>query len=293
MTSKPIRRCFSPRDGPVRNSALPFTPRLDWIVFLVTVGFSLTLLFLGRGPAASAVKLEIGGLIAYAAKPVGLVRRSFGLWKENKVLRTQMMELSRENAQLRDATLENARLRAMLGFRDRFPLPLKSAEVMGFPGLSVGGRVLLNVGSADDVQVNSAVLTPDGLVGKVVEISPHSSIAQTLQGNTYGVSVYIERSRVAGILRWTGAAKWDIVGLSTGEDVRVGDLVLTTGAGSVFPQNVRVGVVTKVTGQHEASRGWCQVHPFVRFESLEEVFVTTRPDRSAPADSLSSGEAWR
>jgi rod shape-determining protein MreC len=273
----------------MRNSALLFTPRLDWIVFLVTVGFSLTLLFFGKGPAVTSAKREIGGIIAYAGKPVGLVRRSFGLWKENNDLRARAMTLSHENAELRDAALENARLRAMLDFRNRCPLPLKSAEVVGFPGLSVGGRILLDVGRRDGLRLNSAVLTPDGLVGKVVEVSDHSSLVQTLQGNAYGVSVYIERSRVAGILRWVGAATWTIVGLSTGEDVRVGDLVLTTGAGSVFPQNVRVGVVTKVTGQHEANQGWCQVQPFVRFESLEEVFVVTQPDRAEMKDSLWTG----
>ena len=270
----------------MRNSALLFTPRLDWIVFLVTVGFSLTLLFFGKSPAVTSVKREIGGIVAYAGKPVGLVRRSFGLWKDNNDLRARAMTLSRENAELRDATLENARLRAMLDFRNRSPLPLKSAEVLGFPGLSVGGRILLDSGRRNGVRLNSAVLTPDGLVGKVVEVSDHSSLVQTLQGNAYGVSVYIERSRVAGILRWVSSATWTIVGLSTGEDVRVGDLVLTTGAGSVFPQNVRVGVVTKVTGQHQADQGWCQVQPFVRFESIEEVFVVTQPNRAAEAQNL-------
>jgi rod shape-determining protein MreC len=274
----------------MRNSALLFTPRLDWIVFLVTVGFSLTLLFFGKGPAVTSAKREIGAIIAFSGKPIGLVRRSFGLWKENSDLRAEAMSLSRENAELRDAALENARLRAMLNFRSRFPLPLRCAEVTGFPGLRIGGRILLDVGRNDGVRVNSAVLTPDGLVGKVVEVSAHSSLVQTLKGNAYGVSVYIERSRVAGILRWIGPGTWTIVGLSTGEDVRVGDLVLTTGAGSVFPQNVRVGVVTKVTGQHEANQGWCQVQPFVRFESLEEVFVIAQSSRTASTDSLWSAE---
>jgi rod shape-determining protein MreC len=275
----------------MRNSALLFTPRLDWIVFLVTVGFSLTLLFFGKSPAVTSAKREIGGIIAYAGKPVGLVRRSFGLWKENNDLRARAMTLGQENAELRDAALENARLRAMLDFRNRSPLPLKSAEVVGFPGLSVGGRILLDLGRSQGVRLNSAVLTPDGLVGKVVEVSDHSSLVQTLQGNAYGVSVYIERSRVAGILRWAGSGTWTIVGLSTGEDVRVGDLVLTTGAGSVFPQNVRVGVVVKVTGQHEANQSWCQVRPFVRFESLEEVFVVTQPNRATEAEDVRMNES--
>lgn len=270
----------------MRNSALLFTPRLDWIVFLVTVGFSLTLLFFGKGAAVVGVKRELGGVIAFTGKPLGAVKKTFGLWKENNDLRAQALTLSRENAELRDAALENARLRAMLDFKSRFPLPLTSAEVVGYPGVRIGGKILIDVGRSRGVRLNSAVLTPDGLVGKVVELSDHSALVQTLRGNAYGVSVYIERSRVAGILRWIEPGTWTIVGLSTGEDVRVGDLVLTTGAGSVFPKNIRVGVVTKVTGQHEANQGWCRIQPFVQFESVEEVFVMTQEDRVAAVDSL-------
>ena len=179
----------------------------------------------------------------------------------------------------------------MLGFRDRFPVPLKTASVIGFPGSEVGGRILLDVGRHNGIRVNSAVLTPKGLVGKIVEVSEFASLVQTLEGNAYGVSVMIERSRVAGILRWVGPHEWTIVGLSTGEDVRVGDLVVTTGAGSVFPKNIRVGVVTKVTGQGEPNAGWCRVRPFVRFESVEEVFVLTPPPNAdRGADSLMTKE---
>jgi len=277
-----------------RSSQPLFAPRLDWVIFLATVGFSLTLLFFGKGKAAAAAKQEIGGAVAYLATPVVLVRRTFGLWQENSALRQQAVILSQENGTLRDDAIENSRLRSMLGFKDRFPMPLKTASVIGFPGAEIGGRILLNVGRHDGIRINSAVLTPLGLVGKVVEVSEFASLVQTLEGNAYGVSVMIERSRVAGILHWVGPHEWTIVGLSTGEDVRVGDLVVTTGAGTVFPKDVRVGVVTKITGQGEANIGWCRVRPFVRFESVEEVFVVTpAPTTDRGADSLMMRETRR
>ncbi|HEY3295893.1 MAG TPA: rod shape-determining protein MreC [bacterium] len=275
-----------------RSSSPLFAPRLDWVIFLATVGFSLTLLFFGKGKAAAAAKQEIGGAVAYLAKPVLFVRRTFGLWQENSVLREQAVSLSQENGDLRDQALENARLRAMLGFKGRFAMPLATASVIGYPGSEVGGRILLDVGRHDGIRTNSAVLTPMGLVGKIVEVSEFASLVQTLEGNAYGVSVMIERSRVAGILRWIGPHEWTIVGLSTGEDVRVGDLVVTAGAGMVFPKNIRVGVVTKVTGQGTPNSGWCRVRPFVRFESLEEVFVAAPPSTAdRGADSLMAREA--
>jgi rod shape-determining protein MreC len=262
-----------------RSSPL-FVPRLDWVIFLCMVGLSLTLLFFGRNRAVLVVKKEIGGALAQLGRPLAVVRHTFDLWKENESLRRQAMALSRENAELRDVTLENHRLRGMLNFQQRFPYPLLSAEVIGYPGQQVGGRILLDAGRRAGVRVNSAVLTPDGLVGKVIEVSSFSSLVQSLDGDAYGVSVMIERSRVAGILRWIAPRTWTIVGLSTGEDVRPGVLVLTTGWGSVFPKNLRVGVVSKVGGQSTPNSGWCRVEPFVRFESLEEVFVVT-PENNA------------
>jgi rod shape-determining protein MreC len=268
-----------------------FAPRLDWLIFLASVGFSLTLLFFGKGKAAVAVKQEAGGVVAYLAKPIVSVRRTFDLWKENEQLRRNAETLSEENSDLRDAILENVRLRAMLDFKTRSPFLFRAAEVIGFPGLQIGGRIILDRGRASGVQVNSAVLTPDGLVGKVTDVSQFTSLVQTLQGNAYGVSVMVERSRVGGILRWLGPGEWTILGLSTGEDVRVGDLVLTTGAGFVFPKGIRVGVVTKVGGQTDPTAGWCRVRPFVRVASLEEVFVIVPTGQSDPhADSLMMGD---
>ncbi len=264
----------------MRSSPPLFAPRLDWLIFLATLGLSLGLLFFGNGTRVVTVKQEFGGIIAQLGRPVMLARRTFGLWKENALLREQSISLSRENGELRDAALENDRLRAMIGFRERFPLQTRPAEVIGYPGSQIGGRMLIDAGDHSGVRLNSAVITPEGLVGKVTEVATFTSLVQTLQGNAYGVSVMIERSRVAGILRWLGPEEWTIVGLATGEDVRVGDLVLTTGAGSVFPANIRVGVVSRVMAQGEPNAGWCRVRPFVRFESLEEVFVVTESGRT-------------
>lgn len=277
----------------MRSSPPLFAPRLDWIIFLITVGFSLTLLFFGKKPAVVGVKNEIGGVLARIEKPLSLIRHTFELWQENAALRDQVMELRRENSELRDATLENERLRAMNEFRKRTALPLKSAEVIGYPGPQIGGQILIDAGRRDGVTLNSAVLSPDGLVGKVVEVSAATSQVQTLVGNAYGVSVMIERSRVAGILRWVEPGHWTIVGLSTGEDMRVGDLVLTAGAGTVFPKGIRVGVVSKVGGQTEAKSGWCHVQPFVDFDMIEEVFVVTAPDTTAAPKAVSTVTAGR
>jgi rod shape-determining protein MreC len=260
------------------NTSRILNPRLDWIVFLIAVGFSLTLLFLGRSPAMGSLKREVASVITTATKPLVLAHRTISLWQENKRLRDLAMALSDENSQLRDAIMENERLRAMLDFRRRFPLPVVAAEVVAVPGPQIGGKLVIDAGSRNGITVNSAVLTPRGLVGKVTEVAQGTSVVQSLVGNAYGVSVMIERSRVEGILRWNKPGQWSIVGLATGEDVRPGDLVITTGAGSVFPKGIRVAVVNELRPQDDPRVGFCRVTPFVDFSSVEEVFVVTSSD---------------
>lgn len=277
----------------MRSSPRLFVPRLDWIVFVLTVGFSLTLLFFSDSAGVAGAKREIGGVLTLLTRPIVQVRRVLDIFRENDELRTAAMELESENVRLRDYALENARLRSLLDFRERFPYPLLSASVVAYPGSDIGGKFIIDRGRKDGVMINSAVVTPRGLVGKVVETATHSAVVQTLVGNAFGVSVVIERSRAMGILKWIGPTEWTISGLSTGEDVLEGDLVLTTGYGFVFPPGIRVGVVSELLAQSRQGMGFTRVRPFVRFDSVEELFVVTAPDSKGKSeqDSLINIEA--
>jgi rod shape-determining protein MreC len=277
----------------MRSSPRLFVPRLDWIILLITVGFALTLLFFSKSPAVNGVKREVGTGLAYLAEPLVQARRAFDVFRENAELRMLSMTLSQENSELRTMTLENERLRGMLAFRDRFPYSTLGANVVAYPGLEIGGKLIIDRGRGDGVRVNAAVVAPTGLIGKVTEVSSHTALVQTLVGNTYGVSVMVERSRAMGILRWLGPGQWTIVGLATGEDVRKGDLIVTTGAGFVFPSGIRVGVVSEILAQFEPGSGFTRVEPFVRFNSVEELFVVTthQPGIPAPDDSIVTTEA--
>ncbi|MBI5058462.1 rod shape-determining protein MreC [candidate division KSB1 bacterium] len=267
----------------MRSSPRLFVPRLDWIILLITVGFSLTLLFFSKSPAVNGVKRELGTGLAYLAKPLVQLRRAFDVFRENAELRELSIDLSRENGELRAMTLENERLRGMLAFRNRFPYEMLSASVIAHPGIEIGGKLIVDRGKKDGLRMNAAVVAPAGLVGKVVEVANHTALVQTLVGNTYGVSVMVERSRAMGILRWLGPGEWTIVGLATGEDITVGDLILTTGAGFVFPAGIRVGVVSEIRAQAEPGSGFSRVQPFVRFNSVEELFVVTTSHPGTPA----------
>ena len=266
----------------MRISPRLLAPATDWIVFLITIAVSLALLFMGKSPAVGVIKNEIGDIVAYIATPTKYFRQSIDLWKENESLRNLSMNLSKENADLREAAFENERLRAMLDFKKRIPFELKAAEVIAYPGTQIGGKLRISAGFSDGVQVNAVVLSPLGLVGKIVEVGRNSSLVQTLDGNSYGVSVMVERSREMGILRWQSPNEWKIIGLPTGADVKVGDLVQTTGQGAVFPKGIRVGVVSATRlGNNSMGKDYI-VQTFVSMQALEEVFYAVSDEPGIP-----------
>jgi rod shape-determining protein MreC len=256
---------------PPRNRQASGT--LEWTVFLCCAAISLVLLLTSPKPGVRELKDSASDVVSYAVSPLHFVRRLFSIWSDYDILQQQAIALSKDNAKLRDAFLENERLRAMLDMRERETLTTIPASVISAVGPALGGQFRINMGSSASVPLNAAVITPLGLVGKTVEVTSHTALVQTLVGNSYGVAVILERTRMRGILRWSGPDRYTLTGLPQGVDVKSGDLVLTSGAGSVFPKGLRVGVVTDATSNITTYGESWLVQPFVDFRTVEDVFV--------------------
>jgi rod shape-determining protein MreC len=250
----------------------------EWLVLAIAVGLSLTLLFFSKNSGVADVRGDMADAVSVVVRPLSSLAGIVNIWHDYDEMRARAMELSLENEKLHDAILENERLRAMLDFKQRSRLDLIPAAVIANVGSGVSGRIRIDAGLAEGVQVNSAVMTPHGLVGKVIEIADHSALVQTLVANNYGVSVIIERTRLTGILRWIAPGDWIILGLPSGADIKRGDVVITSGAGSVFPKGIRTGIVTSpAPRQTRAGQAW-SISPLAHFGTLEEIFVVVQRD---------------
>ncbi|MCB9366102.1 MAG: rod shape-determining protein MreC [Calditrichaeota bacterium] len=246
---------------------------IEWTVYLLCMAVSLVLLLTSPKPGVRELKDSTSEIIGVAATPLQFVRKIFNIWLDHDLLRKHAQNLSTENSELRDALIENQRLRGMLNMQERLPFQTVPASVISAVGPALGGQYRISTGALAGVTINSAVITPLGLVGKVIETTDHTSLVQTLVGNSYGVAVMLERTRMRGILRWTGIDRWTLSGLPTGVDVKPGDLVITAGTGAVFPKGLRVGVVTDESSVISTyGESWI-VQPFVEFRSVEDVFV--------------------
>jgi len=250
----------------------------EWLVLAIAVGLSLILLFFSKNSGVANVRNDMADAVSVFARPFSNLASIVNIWHEYDEMRGRAMELSIENEALHDAIIENERLRAMLDFKQRSQLDLIPASVIARVGPGVSGRIRINAGLLEGVKINSAVMTPHGLVGKVIEASDHTALVQTLVGNNFGVSVIIERSRLSGILRWIGPGDWAILGLPSGADIKRGDVAVTSGAGSVFPKGIRAGIVTSPSPRQLRMGQVWSLAPLAHFGTLEEIFVVVQRD---------------
>src|SRR6185436_17443245 len=152
----------------------------------------------------------------------------------------------------------------------------------------LGGSLTIDKGTADGVEPGRAVLTPDGLVGRAERSTPHETRVLTLLNRDCAVAARIERTRVDGVLEWEFGSQpvLNLRYISSQEDVQVGDRVVTSGLGGIFPAGIRIGTVAKVALDPNGLMKEIVIDPAVDFRSVEEILVYTPSDLrgTAPAD---------
>ena len=270
--------------------------RTDWTVFVAAVSVSLTLMLLGPTSQARVAWFLQHTLLAPAQIVVGWVDRGVSVYWENQKLRARVARLEMGLDQSRAERGENERLRRLLHLAERHPYELVAAHVVGRSLDRLGGSLALDKGSAEGVEANRAILTPDGLVGRVERTSRHAARVLTLLHRDCAVAARIDRSRVDGVVRWEygDQPKLDLLYVSSQEDVKAGDVVLTSGLGGIFPEGIRIGTVERVGLEPNGLTKEIVVEPAVDFRKIEEVLIYlpsgkgTVPDDfypSAPADT--------
>ena len=254
---------------------LLFARRADWAAFTVACVLSLTLMSLGRGPQARAVWFVQHTLLAPVNAVVGWLDAGVGVYWENQKLKKRLAQMQMEADAMRAERVENARLRGLLHLSQENPSDLASARVVARSLDRLGGSLTIDKGEKDGILPNRAVLTPDGLVGRVDRSTSHEARVLTLLHRDCSVAVRVGRSRVDGVVQWEFGDRpmLSLLYVSAREDVQAGDDVLTSGLGGIFPEGVRVGSVTKVNVAENGLMKEVQVRPAVNFRSLEDVLI--------------------
>jgi rod shape-determining protein MreC len=282
---------------------LLFARRADWAAFTIACVLSLTLMSLGRGRQERAAWFIQHTVLAPVNAIVGWVDAGVGVYWENQKLKKRLAQVQIEVDEMRTERIENARLRNLLDLSQENPSELTAARVTARSLDRLGGSLTLDKGEKDGVLPNRAVITPEGLVGRVEQVTSHEARVLTLLHRDCAVAVRVGRSRVDGVLQWEFGERpvLNLLYVSSQEDVKKGDLVLTSGLGGIFPEGVRVGTVTRVGIAENGLMKEVSVRPSVNFRSLEEVLVylpegsgrgprmpglaATAPDSAAPGNA--------
>jgi rod shape-determining protein MreC len=198
--------------------------------------------------------------------------------KENQNLREKLLKASLQNQRLQEHMLENIRLKRLLMFKQGSQYSFIPASVIGLGQEQAIRSLILNVGSADSIQKNQAVLTEAGLVGKILDAESHQALTQILMDRNTLVSARLQRSREIGVIGWSGNLWLDLYYIPKDVEVEAGEVVITSGLSRIYPKGIKIGVVTEVKEKEYELFKEIKVKPAVNFNQLEDVFVVLVKD---------------
>lgn len=250
----------------------------EYLILAGLIVLSLILLVLNDNPQIRRLRTVATVSLGVVQERLSFIPSYFFLKSENETLRQLNVQLADEASRLRDARLENIRLRQLLGLKERSTDRLIAARVVNKSLTLSRNTLTIDVGEADSVKPMMPVINEAGVVGMVVATSKHYAIVNLLLNTSFRVSAKVERSRVDGIVAWDGN---DLLlkNVVKTMDVVPGDVILTSEYSSVFPPNLRVGIVSAVSEQPGTLFKTITVTPSVDFVRLEELFVIARvPD---------------
>jgi len=201
------------------------------------------------------------------------IKKLVSVYHENQQLLARVIELSARNARLAETGRQNARLRGMLEFKTKSELTVIPAEVVGSPTGPLGGTVWISVQPGKLLHTGSPVVAPEGLVGNVSGYAGNLAVVRSLWDRECRVAALDRRSRAAGIIEWVAGPHLAFMYVPVDADVAVGDTIISSGWGERFPEGLGIGEVHTVAFDSTSFFLDVEVKPFVRFETLEDVFV--------------------
>jgi rod shape-determining protein MreC len=212
--------------------------------------------------------------------------------RENQDLHAEMDRLRLRNSELESQSAESARLATLLGFRDAHPdVPMLAARVIAASADSSSHAIFISRGERDGIRRNMAVITPDGIVGKVFEVYRGTAQVLLLTDKESGVGALLAGTRTQGPVGGVGEPLMVMKYISNDENVSVGQQILTSGQDQIFPKDLPVGTVAEV--KQGTPFKVIRVKPAAHLDRLEEVLVlltrqeltkSTSTETQAPAN---------
>jgi|UniRef100_A0A7C6A8U3 rod shape-determining protein MreC len=240
-------------------------------LFFIFLLISVVLLFI-----SGSIKLR---LLAYPKAvflaPLNISLRFFNnistLRQENSRLKGLLARLQIENATLKEIIQRQGGELNLSEFR------LEKAQIVGRDQMTFGSYLLLDKGAAQGLKVNMPVITEQGIVGKVIQVSTLQALVETMRAKDSKIAGMDQRSRVTGVVSVNRGNRLKLNYVTSDADIQIGDTIISSGLGGVFPKGLLIGQVIK-TQDHSQANGLFKeilLKPFVDIYQIEEVYIIT------------------
>src|SRR5208283_4925789 len=201
--------------------------------------------------------------------------------QENQQLRAEIDRMKLEQARLREDATMARRIQTLLAFKEQYIDSTVAAQVIGTSGSEQSRVLYIDKGSKDGIKPDMAVITPTGIVGKIVQVFPGSSQVLPINDQLSGVGAALKDMRLQGILKGAPNGTTSLLYIMSDEPVKPGQEVITSGGDRIFPKGLLIGTVASVDPGKDLFLN-IRVIPSARLDRLEEVLVVTKIEDKPP-----------
>ena len=204
--------------------------------------------------------------------------------QQNQDLRQEIARLRLEQAAFAEDAVQGHRLQALLAFQQHYIASTVAAQVIGTSGTDLSRLIYIDKGSDYHLKPDMAVITPDGIVGKIRDVFPHTAQVLLISDQTSGAGVLLASTRILAILHGTSTGHVQITNLTADSRIKPGETVLTSGGDQIFPRGLPVGTIESIAPDpdHQPYTA-IRIKPAANLSQLEEVLVITGTKPTLPA----------
>lgn len=285
-----LRSTFGPRRVLLLLLALLF-----FVVFLLPRQARALLQTVGQ-PVAWVVSFPLKGFAAIDRSVMAVWERYLalrGIEEENRRLRREIQYVKGQNDQLQALAADTRRLAALLEFKERTSVQTLAARVIGRDSTNWYRAMVLDKGELDGVRAEMGVVTPAGVVGRVVKATRSTSVVLLVSDPNNAVTGLIQRTREEGIVEGTAEGRARLKYVPLLSTVRAGDTVITSGLTGGFPKGIMIGVVNRIEKEEGALFQSAEIVPDVDLSRVEEALIITSSNpvpQSGPGGAAAPAE---
>ncbi|MDQ0148709.1 rod shape-determining protein MreC [Eubacterium multiforme] len=270
--------------------------KLAVTIIVLSVAFLGLIIFTFQNPNKDIVESGAGAAlnpiqkIAYTANSklkefVDLCLNFSTVKAENKSLTVENAKLKKQLLEYSELKAQNDELRKVLKFKDsRDDYNYVATNIIGYSGGNILDGYIVDKGKNDGIEKGMIVIAADGLVGQVTSVASNWSIIKSILNENVAVSVKVESTKEnTGILRGyresDGTSVCKVENLPMDSNIKVGDTIVTSGLGQIYPKDIMIGKVESVEEDKVNVMKNAVVKPNVDFNKLEELFIVVPKDK--------------